>query len=70
VDAPVAAVDKVVAEEADARVVEAADLLAVAAEREVEEAVVDVLVVAGAAETVNSFHSSGASRMRGAPLFC
>ncbi|HEV2017343.1 MAG TPA: hypothetical protein VGQ98_03435, partial [Gemmatimonadaceae bacterium] len=72
VDVPlVVAVDKVVAEEAAvAPVVAAADLLAVAAEWEVEAAVVDVLpAVAGAAETVNSLPSSGASRVCGAPLF-
>ena len=75
VDVPlVVAVDKVVAEAAVAQVVEgaAADFRAVA-DREVEEAVVDVLPAvagaAGAAETVNSLSSSGASRVRGAPLF-
>jgi len=69
---PAVVVDKVAEEEADARlaVVAAADLLVVVAEREVEEAVVDVLpAVAGAAETVNSLSSGGASRERGAPLF-
>jgi hypothetical protein len=65
----VVAVDKVVAEEAVARVVVAADFRA-AVDREVEEAVVDVLPAgAGAAETVNSLLSSGASRARGAPFF-
>jgi hypothetical protein len=64
-------VDKVVEEEADARlVVVAADPPVVAVEWEVEQAVVDVLqAVAEAAETVNSLSSSGASRMCGAPFF-
>ena len=64
-------VDKVVEEEADARlVVVAADPPVVAVEWEVEEAVVDVLpAVAGAAETVNSLSSSGASRECAAPRF-
>jgi hypothetical protein len=64
-------VDKVVEEEADARlVVVAADPPVVAVEWEVEAAVVDVLpAVAGAAETVNSLSSSGAPRMCGAPFF-
>jgi hypothetical protein len=60
----------VVAEEvAVARVVVAADLLVVAEDWEVEAAVVDVPAVAGAAGTVNSLSSSGASRARGAPFF-
>jgi len=64
-------VDKVVEEEgADARLVVVAADPPVVVEWEVEEAVVDVLpAVAGAAETVNSLSSSGASRVRGAPFF-
>jgi hypothetical protein len=62
------AVDKVVAEEEVAQVVVAADFRA-AVDREAEPAVVDVPAVAGAAETVNSLSSSGASRVRGAPFF-
>jgi hypothetical protein len=65
---PAVAVDKVVAEEEVAQVVVAADFRA-AVDREVEPAVVDVPAVAGAAETVNSLSSSGASRVRGAPFF-
>jgi hypothetical protein len=63
--------DKAVAEVAAAQVVAAADFRAVAVDREVEGAVVDVLpaVGAGAAETVNSLSFGGASRVRGAPLF-
>jgi len=72
-DVPLAvAGDKVVAEAAVAQVGAEADFRAVV-DREVEEAVVDVLPAvagaAGAAETVNSLSSSGASRVRGAPLF-
>lgn len=66
------AVDKEVAEAAVAQVVGAAADFRAVADREVEEGVVDVLpavAAAGAAETVNSLSSSGASRVRGAPLF-
>ena len=74
VDVPlVVGVDKVVvgkvAEEAAVARVVAADLPAVVAEWEVEEAVAVNPAVAGAAETVNSLASSGASRVCGAPLF-
>ena len=72
VDVPlVVAVDKAVdkaEEEAVARVVVAADLPAVVVEWEVVAVVVNP-AVAGAAETVNSLSSSGASRACGAPLF-
>jgi hypothetical protein len=68
------AVDKVVADKvgeevAVARVV-AADPPAVVVEWEVEAAVADAPVVAGAAETVSSLPFSGASRACGAPFFC
>jgi hypothetical protein len=70
VDVPlVVAVDKVVAGEAVARVVAEVETPVAEEDREVEAAVVDVPAVAGAAETVNSLSSSGASRERGAPFF-
>ncbi len=72
VDVPLG-VDKVVvgkvAEEAAVARVVAADPLAVVAEWEVEEAVPVNPAVVGAAETVNSLASSGASRACGAPFF-
>jgi pseudouridine-5'-phosphate glycosidase len=64
------AVGKVAAEAAVARVAGAADLPAVVAEWEVEAAVVDAPVVAGAAATVSPLSSGGASRLCGAPFFC